>query len=112
MVRSVFPSLPEDIQKWPKWLAQIGQKALGHTIPVRNADGHHERVSLYALFVFGRYWNLDENIWPAADADFGQLTADAILAHYPGMPVPVQQQFVWRQINSIFSTVKRIYKCK
>ena len=87
-----FPSLPEEIQKWPKWLAQIGQKTLGHTIPVRNADGHHERVSLYALFVFGRYWNLDENIWPAADADFGQLTADAILAHCPGMPVPVQQQ--------------------
>ena len=87
-----FPSLPEDRRKWPQWLAQIGQISLGNIITVRNADQHQERITYFALFAFGRFWDVDQHVWLAEEADIARLTANAIIEHCPAMPVLVRQQ--------------------
>ena len=103
-----FPSLLEDRRKWPEWLATISRISLANIITVRNAEQHQERISYFALFAFGRFWDVNQHIWPAEEADIARLTADAIIEHCPAMPVLVRLQlrleaaqyhFVNRQVH-------------
>ena len=87
-----FPSLPEDRRKWPAWLDEISRISLGNIIIVRNAEQHQQRISYFAVNAFGRFWDVDQQIWSAEEADITRLTADAIIEHRPAMPVLVQHQ--------------------
>jgi hypothetical protein len=82
-----FPTEPLDISQWFSKCLLTTQDFQGR---VRNADNEQENYSLQSIFLIGFYWNLDELIWSADEANIRYLTADAILEHTPDMPVDEQ----------------------
>jgi len=86
-----FDVFPNDSLEYAGWFNKTLLAAQDCPCSVRKADNKQENYSLQLPVLMGLYWNMDENLWPADEADIGELTPDAILVHTLKMPLDEQE---------------------
>jgi hypothetical protein len=79
----VLDPFPTDPLEFHSWFDMQSQKSNAHTLKIKNSADKTETVSYLALFLLAWRWNLNTEIWAAADADIAQLNADAIIQQAP-----------------------------
>ena len=79
----VFPPVDNDPVKFSRWTRKVLQISQSTTIHVRDEEGGRHEITYLSFAVMGIRWNPNTIMWPEAEADLDQLTADAILEHCP-----------------------------
>jgi hypothetical protein len=80
-----FPPLPDDYLEWTDWLDKCMNICHGTNVRHKNADQVVEDATYLGIFLMGRRWARDIEMWPARDADIQALTADAIFENAPSI---------------------------
>ena len=79
----VFPPADNDPVKIPRWAQKVLQICQSTNVHVRDEEGGRHEITYFSFGVMGIRWNPNTIMWPEAEADLDQLTAEAILEHCP-----------------------------
>ena len=67
-----FTPIPNDVRDFPKWMRTMEHEAAEIQMTIKNDQKKTESYSLYSVFLIGKRWKTDVEMWPKPD--WGQYT--------------------------------------